>query len=148
MNKKLLILIFIGFNLFISCKNTSDHSVSKSENFPSELAFDYQSKKNLVSDSAAVVTAHPLASEVGKYILKQGGNAIDASIAIQYALAVVYPGAGNIGGGGFMLIHTSDGKNNSIDFRETAAGKADENMYRDENDEVIPRRSREGRFAA
>jgi len=148
MNKKLLILIFIGFNLFISCKNTSDHSVSKSENFPSELAFDYQSKKNLVSDSAAVVTAHPLASEVGKYILKQGGNAIDASIAIQYALAVVYPGAGNIGGGGFMLIHTSDGKNNSIDFRETAAGKADENMYLDENGEVIPRRSLEGHLAA
>jgi len=63
----------------------------------------YQLEKSIVVDSAAVVTAHPMASKIGLDILKKGGNAIDAAIAVQFALAVCYPVAGNIGGGGFMI---------------------------------------------
>jgi gamma-glutamyltranspeptidase/glutathione hydrolase len=71
-----------------------------------------------------VVTAHPKASEVGKAILKKGGNAIDAAIATQFALAVVYPTAGNIGGGGFMVTRLNQ-KVTTLDFRERAPLKAD-----------------------
>src|SRR5690625_3454794 len=93
------------------------------------------------TDKAAVVTAHPLASEVGLDILKQGGNAIDAAIAVQYALAVVYPVAGNIGGGGLMVYQTADGKSDSIDFRETAPATAHKDRYLDETGEAIPEKS-------
>lgn len=111
-------------------------------------AYNYEIVKHLNTTKAAVVTAHPLASEVGKSILEQGGNAIDASIAVQYALAVVYPVAGNIGGGGFMVYHTSDGKSHSIDFRETAPAAAHKNMYLDESGAVIPEKSLDGHLAA
>src|SRR5262249_60473965 len=67
-----------------------------------------------------VVTAQRLASQVGVDILKQGGNAVDAAVAVGYALAVTHPCCGNIGGGGFMLIHLASGKDTVIDFRETA----------------------------
>src|SRR5699024_2281986 len=90
----------------------------------------------LTLDEAAVVSAHPLASEVGAHILKQGGNAIDAAIAVQFSLAVVYPNAGNIGGGGFMVLHTKDGESYSIDFRETAPNAASKDMFLDEEGEV------------
>ena len=70
----------------------------------------------LITEKAMVVSAHPLASQVGSAILKQGGNAIDAAIATQFALAVVYPVAGNIGGGGFMVFRMSDGRVNTLDF--------------------------------
>ncbi len=69
---------------------------------------------------------------VGAQILKQGGNAVDASIAVQLALAVVYPGAGNIGGGGFMVARMQDGKTFTLDYRETAPAKARRDMYLDE----------------
>ena len=78
-----------------------------------------------------MVSAHPLASKVGFEILKQGGNAVDAAIATQLALAVVYPGAGNIGGGGFMVARLADGKDIAIDYREKAPGKAHRDMYLD-----------------
>lgn len=94
-------------------------------------AFGYQTVKEVKSTQGAVVSAHALASEVGVKILQNGGNAIDAAIATQFALAVVYPGAGNIGGGGFSIIHLKDGKNISIDFRETAPFAASRNMYLD-----------------
>src|SRR4051812_29091536 len=63
----------------------------------------------LITDSAMVVSAQPLASQVGVDIMKKGGNAVDAAIAVQFALSVVFPAAGNIGGGGFMVIRTKDG---------------------------------------
>lgn len=85
-----------------------------------------------------VVSSHILANEIGKKVLDEGGNAIDAAVAVGYALAVVHPAAGNIGGGGFAVIHLADGRNLSLDFREVAPLKASENMYLDDKGEVIP----------
>lgn len=78
-----------------------------------------------------VVSAHPLASEAGAKIMKMGGNAYDAVVATQLALAVVYPQAGNIGGGGFLVGVKNTGEKFTIDFRETAPAKATRNMYLD-----------------
>ncbi len=96
-------------------------------------AFQFQTNKNIECKRGAVVSASPLASEVGVAILKQGGNAVDAAIATQLALAVVHPSAGNIGGGGFTIIHLRNGQNISIDYREMAPGKAFRDMYLDAN---------------
>ncbi len=94
-------------------------------------AFKYTTNKSIDCKNGAVVSANTLASQVGVSILKQGGNAVDAAIATQLALAVVYPGAGNIGGGGFAIIHLKNGQNISVDYRETAPGKASRDMYLD-----------------
>ncbi len=91
-----------------------------------------------------VVSAHRIASEVGIQILKNGGNAVDAAVGVGFALAVVYPYAGNIGGGGFMVMHFSDGTNTSVDFRETAPQSSNSKMYLDEKGEYLPSLSREG----
>ena len=106
-----------------------------------------QPQKQVFCRHGAVVSAHPLASQVGLQILKSGGNAIDAAIATQLALAVVYPGAGNIGGGGFMVGHLANGKNLAIDFREKAPSAASRNMYLDANQNVIPGKSEDGHLA-
>ena len=84
-----------------------------------------------------VVSTHRVASEVGAEILKKGGNAIDAAVATAFALAVVHPAAGNIGGGGFMVIRFADGRTTSIDYREKAPLAAHENMYLDENGQLV-----------
>jgi gamma-glutamyltranspeptidase/glutathione hydrolase len=84
-----------------------------------------------------VVSSEKLASETGAEILKQGGNAIDAAVATAFALAVVHPAAGNIGGGGFMVIRRADGTTTSIDYREKASKAAHEKMYLDENGQLI-----------
>jgi gamma-glutamyltranspeptidase/glutathione hydrolase len=81
-------------------------------------AFHYTGKKKVVCNHGAVVSAHPLASMAGLSVMKQGGNAVDAAIATQFALAVVFPGAGNLGGGGFMVIRLAGNKNITVDFRE------------------------------
>jgi gamma-glutamyltranspeptidase/glutathione hydrolase len=91
-----------------------------------------------------VVSASELATKVGIEILKKGGNAIDAAVGVGYALAVTFPAAGNIGGGGFMVIHLADGTNTSIDFRETAPNAASEKMYLDKEGNYIPKSSQEG----
>ena len=83
--------------------------------------------------SAMVVSGHPRASEVGRDVLRAGGNAVDAAVAVGFALAVLHPEAGNIGGGGFMVIRTADGQVRSLDYRETAPGRASRDMYLDEN---------------
>jgi gamma-glutamyltranspeptidase/glutathione hydrolase len=85
-----------------------------------------------------VVTDDPIASKVGEEILKKGGNAVDASVAVAFALAVVYPEAGNIGGGGFMLIRQHDGKTAFVDYREVAPKKATAKMYLYPNGKRIP----------
>lgn len=99
-------------------------------------------------ENAAVITAHPIASEVGVAILKKGGNAVDAAIAVQFALAVVYPNAGNIGGGGFMVYRSHDGQIASLDFREKAPRKAFRDMYLDDQGNPITDLSLYGQLAA
>jgi gamma-glutamyltranspeptidase/glutathione hydrolase len=102
----------------------------------------------LVTDSAMVVSAHALASQVGVDIMKQGGNAIDAAIATHFALAVVFPAAGNIGGGGFMVVRLKDGTTATLDFREKAPAAATTNMYLDADGNVIPDLSTQGHLAS
>jgi gamma-glutamyltranspeptidase/glutathione hydrolase len=85
-----------------------------------------------------VVCATPNASKVGLEILKKGGNAVDAAVAVQFALAVTYPEAGNIGGGGFMVYRSGKGETNTLDFREKAPAAARANMYLDSAGNVIP----------
>jgi len=84
-----------------------------------------------------VSSASDLASMIGLKILEEGGNAVDAAVAVQFALAVTFPEAGNIGGGGFMVIHLSNGKNTTIDFRETAPSCANKNVYLDSAGNVV-----------
>src|SRR6201996_566456 len=96
-----------------------------------ETPYAYTIQKTASVTHGAVVSAHPLASNAGLSMLRQGGNAFDAAIATQLALAVVYPGAGNIGGGGFMVAHLADGKNLALDFREKAPAAATRDMYLD-----------------
>ena len=95
-----------------------------------------------------VVTAHRLASQVGVDILRRGGNAIDAAVAVGYALAVVYPVAGNLGGGGFMTIRLVDGRTVFLDFREAAPLAATDRMYLDELGTPVPQASTLGHLAA
>jgi gamma-glutamyltranspeptidase / glutathione hydrolase len=92
----------------------------------------------VLADSAMVVSAHPLASKAGLEILRRGGNAVDASIATQFALAVVHPSAGNIGGGGFMVFRKANGEVETLDYREKAPGGARPSMYLDEKEIVVP----------
>jgi len=91
-----------------------------------------------------VVSASNLASKVGLQVLKKGGNAVDAAVAVGFALAVTYPSAGNIGGGGFMVIHLKDGKNITIDYREKAPINAASEMYFDEKGSVDTNKIQEG----
>lgn len=95
----------------------------------------------LITEKAMVVSARVEASQIGSDILKKGGNAYDAMVATQLALAVVYPVAGNIGGGGFMVYRDSDGKTGALDFREKAPLKASRDMYLDDQGNVIPGKS-------
>ncbi|MDC1197576.1 gamma-glutamyltransferase [uncultured Algibacter sp.] len=116
--------------LFVSCKQIDKSSV-----------------KGLITEHAMVVSARAEASEIGSAILKKGGNAFDAMCATQLALAVAYPFAGNIGGGGFMVYRKANGDIGSIDFREKAPLAATKNMYLDELGEVIPNKSILGAMA-
>ncbi len=99
------------------------------------------------AEHGMVVSAHRLASDTGVDILRKGGNAVDAAIAVAYALAVTFPEAGNIGGGGFMTIRLRDGRQTFIDFRETAPQAATANMYLDAAGNVIPLLSTRGYLA-
>src|ERR1700730_15441231 len=83
------------------------------------------------AEQGMVASVHELASRAGVEIMQAGGNAIDAAVATAFALAVVHPAAGNLGGGGFMLIRMKDGATHFVDFREKAPGKATANMYQD-----------------
>jgi len=100
------------------------------------------------AEHGMVVTAHRLASRAGIDVLKAGGNAVDAAVAIGYALAVTFPEAGNLGGGGFMTIRFHDGRAAFIDFREKAPGAATATMYQDASGNPVPQRSRRGYLAA
>ncbi len=102
-----------------------------------------QSRSTQIYENGLVVSAEVYASEAGKQILQQGGNAIDAAVAVQFALAVTLPRAGNIGGGGFMVIHLTDGTKAALDYREKAPQQASRNMYI-RNGEFKPELSWEG----
>ena len=117
------ILLVILLSIFFSCKNYNKEKYYK--NF-------------------AIVTAKYEATKAGHKILKMGGNAFDAMIATDLALSVVYPNAGNLGGGGFMVYRTSNSQYGSIDYREKAPLLSDENMYLDINKNIIKNLSREG----
>lgn len=101
-----------------------------------------------VYEQEAVVCAHPEAAKAGSEVLKAGGNAVDAAFAIHFALAVVYPNAGNIGGGGFMVFRSHKREYATLDFREKAPGKATETMFLDKNGQVIPELSTYSRLAS
>ena len=98
----------------------------------------YLSEQPARARHGMVVSIHHLASNAGLAILREGGNAVDAAVATGFALAVVYPGAGNLGGGGFLLLRTHDGRSTFIDFREAAPLAATEGMYLDAQGKVIP----------
>ncbi|MEO1626319.1 MAG: gamma-glutamyltransferase [Bacteroidota bacterium] len=109
----------------------------------------YEIEKQVLADSAMVVSAHPLATEIGLDVLRQGGNAVDAAFAVQFALAVVYPVAGNIGGGGFMVYYDKDkGEVRTLDFREKAPAAAHRDMYLDSLGQPIEGLSLNGHLAA
>jgi len=135
-----LVLFFAVLILFVVCIIAASNSL-----------FHYQAmnvmgteKTGVISKNGMVVTAHPQASKIGIEILKKGGNAYDAAIAVQFVLAVVYPQAGNIGCGGFLVYRTKDGAIGSLDFREKAPFRAHRDMYLDKTGDVVPGLSREG----
>jgi gamma-glutamyltranspeptidase / glutathione hydrolase len=129
-------LVFLAAFSFSSCKTGKPFT-------------DYVAHKTVIADKAVVSAAHPLASQVGLAIIKQGGNAVDAAIAVQLALAVVYPRAGNLGGGGFMVYRSGDGKDiSTLDFREKAPAKAFADMYLDDKKNVIEGKSQRGHLAS
>jgi gamma-glutamyltranspeptidase/glutathione hydrolase len=119
----------------------------------SALALAWASAANPASptpvgaEHGMVVSAHHLASKAGTDVLKAGGNAVDAAVAVGYALAVTFPEAGNLGGGGFMTVRFHDGRTAFIDFRETAPGAATATMYQDAHGNPVPERSRRGYLA-
>jgi len=110
--------------------------------------YQYTVVKEASFQKAAVTSAHPLASMVGAAIMKDGGNAFDAAIAVQFTLAVVFPGAGNIGGGGFLLSRNKAGVLMGIDYREAAPSKASRDMYLDEKGNPIEGMSKLGASAS
>lgn len=110
------------------------------------FAASYPPIKN--TKEGLAISSNILANEIGQRVLDEGGNAIDAAVAVGYALAVVHPAAGNIGGGGFAVIHLKNGENITLDFREKAPIKATRDMYLDKNKEVIKDSSVIGYLAA
>jgi gamma-glutamyltranspeptidase/glutathione hydrolase len=107
-----------------------------------------KARQGLIAEKAMVVSAREEASQIGVEILKKGGNAFDAMMATEMALAVTFPFAGNLGGGGFMVYRMADGSVGSIDYREMAPQAACKDMFLDENGEVIPNLSTKGALAS
>lgn len=131
---------FVLLLLFIfSCSSPKKNSINP---------FEYTIQKHLIASNGAVVSAHPLASQAGELILRKGGNAIDAAIATQLALAVVYPNAGNLGGGGFMVARLADGSEVALDYREKAPGNAHRDMYIDSAGNARTDKSQDGHLAS
>jgi gamma-glutamyltranspeptidase/glutathione hydrolase len=131
--------LLVHFLFFTSAFAQSDSSINP---------YHYSISKVANGNHGAVSSAHPLASMVGLSILKRGGNAFDAAIAVQLALAVVFPNAGNLGGGGFLVAHTQSGKSVAIDFREKAPGSASRDMYLDSLGNPVNGLSQDGHLSS
>jgi len=139
-NKKkfLFVFLFIGTSLFYSCKKTTQPKVKEIKE---------RKKIGLIANKALIVSARKEASQIGIEILKKGGNAFDAMIATDLALTVAYPFAGNIGGGGFLVYRTKDGKTGALDYREKAPLAATKDMYLDKDKQIIKGKSTLGAMA-
>ncbi len=148
-SKFFIVLVF--FVLLFSCKtNPTNQNLDKIELRPSlksVYSFVKTSEKGILGQNGMVVTAHPLASKIGLEILKKGGNAFDAAIAVQFALAVAYPRAGNIAGGGFAILRFKNGESTALDFRETAPLASTTTMYLDKENNPIPNLSQAGHLS-
>ena len=132
-------LFIIAFLFLFSCSSSTNQTAQQQQ--PSAPEHFLQDRiHGVLSDTAMVVCAHPEAAEVGIAILTEGGNAIDAAIAVQFALAVVYPNAGNLGGGGFMLLRMESGETNALDFREKAPASATKDMFIDASTQEVNRK--------
>lgn len=145
MRKTILTITLAVFSVLNAChpsKKSTSHSQVQIN------PYQYTITKRVIAENGAVVSAHTLASKIGVEILKQGGNAIDAAIATQLALAVVYPNAGNIGGGGFMVARLSNGETISLDYRETAPGNAHREMYIDADGTARTDKSQDGHLSS
>ena len=123
---KLLSLLILVILSLPSCTRTRNKNTA-----------DFLEGQKIISEHGMVVSAHPQGSRTGVTILKEGGNAIDAAVATGFALAVCYPEAGNIGGGGFIVIRTADGLYDVLDFREKAPLASSADMYLSESGEVV-----------
>ena len=127
----------LAFLILFACACKSVNKSLSEKNYQ----YSYTVTKKAEGKNGAVVSAHPLASRVGIGILKSGGNAFDAAIATQLALAVVYPNAGNLGGGGFLVASLPAGKTIALDYREMAPAAAHRDMYLDSLGNVMPDKS-------
>jgi len=112
------------------------------------VTHQYVPQKSAVAAASMVVTPHALATRAGLEVMKQGGNAVDATIAVHFAMAVVFPRAGNLGGGGFMVIRLKNGETDALDYREKAPVSAHRDMYLDSLGNVIKGLSTDGHLAA
>jgi gamma-glutamyltranspeptidase / glutathione hydrolase len=140
MNKIAPVIFFLAL---VSC-----HTPKNSLRSYSIDPYRYSTTKKTIAQKGAVVSAHPLASKIGVAVMKNGGNAVDAAIATQLALAVVYPNAGNIGGGGFMVARLANGQTVALDYRETAPASAHRDMYLDAQGNVIEGKSVNGHLSS
>ncbi|HZH63878.1 MAG TPA: gamma-glutamyltransferase [Flavisolibacter sp.] len=139
-----ILFFFAAFSILSSCTPTKNMVGTSGAVNP----FQYTTSKKTISKNGAVASAHPLASKIGVEIMKSGGNAFDAVVATQLALAVVYPAAGNIGGGGFMVARTSTGETVALDYREMAPALATRDMYLDAAGNVMEGKSLNGHLAS
>jgi gamma-glutamyltranspeptidase/glutathione hydrolase len=149
--KRASVLSFVPFllcSVIAGCQTKSDPGVRQTAPPSSAASEPIVSGKTIAATHAVVVSADSIASRVGAEVLMRGGNAVDAAVAVAFALAVTYPRAGNIGGGGFMLVRLASGETHFIDYRETAPLGASRDMFLDSLGNVIEDRSTVGLLAA
>jgi len=142
MRKNFLLVAYVS--LLFSCTSTKPLVGTDSAINP----YQYNITKQVTAKNGAVASAHPLASKVGVEIMRAGGNAFDAAVATQLALAVVYPNAGNLGGGGFLVARKSNGETIALDYREMAPSAAHRDMYLDAAGNVMEGKSVNGHLAS
>jgi len=152
MQKSLFLVFILHFTFYIA--QAQAPQVNETKGFYQFLTDDpnqkpfFSDKKGVIAQNGMVASAHPEASKVGVEIMKAGGNAADATVAVKFALAVVHPSAGNIGGGGFFVYRTAQGENYTLDFREKAPLKGNKDMYLDAQGNVIAGLSMTGHLAS